>query len=190
MSMKKLLLAAVTAAGLSASVQAQASLLWNWTESGPGIAAAGTFTTTTTADSNGYVLITGITGTYNGSAITGLWPTGSWIPGNAPFSLDNLFKPMPRPYPATGPGPFTNNGAGFSIANGNHENWFYGNDNVATISDYLTVGPFLLNDGFKGTELQVTFDATLPEPGALSVLLIGFAGLAAAGRKRRAATPA
>ena len=99
MSMKKLLLAAVTAAGLSASVQAQASLLWNWTESGPGIAAAGTFTTTTTADSNGYVLITGITGTYNGSAITGLWPTGSWIPGNAPFSLDNLFKPIPGPTP-------------------------------------------------------------------------------------------
>ena len=184
MSIKNLLLATVTAIGVSAAGHAQAFLLWNWTETGPGIAASGTFSTTAAANADGYFVIEAITGTYNGSAITGIWPAATWIPGNAPYALDNLFKPMARPYPAIGPGTFTNNGLGFSIANGNHENWFYGNDDTTKISDYLTVGPFQLNAGFQGTETPVTFDAALPEPGTVSILLMGIAGLAAGWRRR------
>src|SRR3954449_9652951 len=71
---------------------ADASLLWNWSYSGPGISAQGVFTTVDTPDSLGFYLITGITGVRNGDAITGLQPVGTPIPGNEPFAVDNLVR--------------------------------------------------------------------------------------------------
>ena len=60
---------------------ADASLLWNWSYSGPGISAQGTFTTVDTPDGLGFYLITGITGVRNGETITGLQTVGTAIPG-------------------------------------------------------------------------------------------------------------
>src|SRR5580692_4366574 len=69
---------------------ATASLLWNWSYSGAGVSASGTFTTNDTPDGAGLYQIVGITGTDNGATITGLQPTGTPIPGNEPYAVDNL----------------------------------------------------------------------------------------------------
>src|SRR5436309_2068044 len=82
------LLVAITAI----SKQANASLIWNWSYSGTGINAAGTFLTVDTPDALGFYLITGITGMRNGETITGLQATGTPIPGNEPFAVDNLIR--------------------------------------------------------------------------------------------------
>ena len=67
---------------------------------------------------DGGFLITNITGTRNGLGITGLQRTGTSIPGNEPFVVDNLVF--------SGPGPqLTSHGFGFSISNGDFSNPFY-----------------------------------------------------------------
>ena len=86
---RRLVLSAIFIA-LAAPLPGQAALLWNWTYTGGGIAASGTFTTDDAADSGGYYHITGITGSRNGAAIISLEPAGKAIPGNAGFPLDNL----------------------------------------------------------------------------------------------------
>ena len=68
---------------------AGALLLWNWSYSGAGVSASGTFTTNDAPDGAGYYQIVGITGTDNGAAITVLQPTGRAIPGNEPYAVDN-----------------------------------------------------------------------------------------------------
>ena len=57
---------------LTAGQPAEALLLWNWSYSGAGVAASGTFTTNDTPDGAGFYRIVGITGADNGAAITGL----------------------------------------------------------------------------------------------------------------------
>jgi hypothetical protein len=69
---------------------AKASLDWNWSYSGTGITASGTFTTNDAPDAAGFFQIVGITGADNGAAITGLQPTGTPIPGNEPYAVDNV----------------------------------------------------------------------------------------------------
>src|SRR6516164_1165856 len=69
---------------------AKALLLWNWSYSGAGISASGTFTTNDAPDAAGFYQIVEITGSDNGATITGLQPTGTPIPGNEPYAVDNL----------------------------------------------------------------------------------------------------
>ena len=96
---------------------ARALLLWNWSYSGAGVSASGTFTTNDAPDAAGFYQIVGITGTDNGAAITGLQPTGTPIPGNEPYAVDNLVSAVePR---------LTAHGFGFSLANGDYANPFY-----------------------------------------------------------------
>jgi hypothetical protein len=54
---------------------AEALLLWNWSYSGTGVSASGTFTTIDAPDETGLYQIVGITGDDNGVTITGLQPT-------------------------------------------------------------------------------------------------------------------
>src|SRR3954466_8681923 len=97
---------------------APAALLWTWEYSAREITASGTFTTVDAPSVNGGYLITGITGVRNGATITGLQPTGTAIPGNEPFTVDNLIF--------RGPGPqLTVHGFGFSTSGGNYSNPFY-----------------------------------------------------------------
>ena len=77
---------------LAMPLPAHASRIWDWSYSGAGIAAGGTFMTTDTANGSGYYQIVGITGSRNGDAITGLQPTGTPIPGNEPYAVDNLIS--------------------------------------------------------------------------------------------------
>ena len=139
------LISAQTAGG-----RAQASLLWHWSYSAGGIHAEGTFTTTKLPDGNGFYQIVGITGTRNGVKITGLQPTGTAIPGNQPYAVDNLVS-------AAGP-QLTVNGFGFSLANGDYSNPFY---NASSYYEYLSVPPYVNG---QGPEVAVSFEAAAAVP--------------------------
>jgi hypothetical protein len=106
---------------LARHLPASASLLWDWSYAGDGIAASGTFTTSVSPDPAGYYQISGIAGSRNGDAITGLEPAGSAVPGNEGFPVDNLINAS---------GQLTANGFGYETGNGNYANPFY--------ADFLT----------------------------------------------------
>jgi hypothetical protein len=162
MPMRRLLIAAAI---LSIHGQpAEALLLWNWSYSGTGISASGTFTTNDAPDGAGFYQIAGITGADNGATITGLQPTGTAIPGNEPYAVDNLVSAAePR---------LTTHGFGFSLANGNYANPFY---NRSSYYEYLSVPPYLNG---AGPERPVSFSAAIvPEPSTASLMLAALVGL-------------
>ena len=147
-----------------------ASTLWSWSYSGSDITASGTFTTLSAPNADGGYLITGITGMRNGQSITGLQAAGTSIPGNEPYTVDNLVF--------IGPGPqLTKSGFGFSISGGNYSNPFYA-DFLPT-PEYLE---FFSMPGIGHTELPVVFSAApvaVPEPATVTLvfgalLLSGF----------------
>jgi hypothetical protein len=115
---------------------AKALLLWNWGYSGAGVSASGTFTTNDAPDAAGFYQIVGITGTDNGAAIAALQPTGTPIPGNEPYAVDNLVSAVePR---------LTAHGFGFALANGDYANPFYNGSNYY---EYLSVPPYKYGAG-------------------------------------------
>jgi hypothetical protein len=137
---------------------AEALLLWNWSYGGTGVSASGTFTTNDTPDEAGFYQTVGITGADNGVTITGLQPTGTAIPGNEPYAVDNLVS--------AGELHLTTHGFGFSLANGNYANPFY---NGSSYYEYLSVPPYING---AGPERPVSFSAAIvPEPSAASLLL-------------------
>jgi hypothetical protein len=143
---------------------AEALLLWNWSYSGNGVSASGTFTTSDAPDDAGFYQIVKISGAENGAAITGLQPTGVAIQGNEPYAVDNLVRAV-EPH-------LTAHGFAFSLANGNYANPFF---NGSSYYEYLSVPPYVNG---AGPERPVSFSAAVvPEPSALSLLLAGLAGL-------------
>jgi hypothetical protein len=173
---RPLCIALLGAAAAVAPVQhAAASLLWSWSYTGQGIAATGTFTTDDVADSNGFYQITGLTGSRNGSVITGLQATGTSIPGNEPFAVDNLVS--------LGAQQLTGDGFGFSTADGGYSNPFY--------ADWLSPAGYLdftVPTPGQYTEDQVAFSANvIPEPQSLALLLAGLGAMSLARRRRQSA---
>ena len=161
---------------LLAAAPAQA-LTWDWQfGDGQAIEASGTFSTGDTADAAGWYEITAITGERNGVAITGLQPTGTAIPGNEPYAVDNLVR-------ASGV-QLTGNGFGFTTADGNASNPFYAD--FLAVPGYLefhSIGP----DGSDSTELEVSFSAhisSVPEPAITTLLVTGLLALAWARGRR------
>lgn len=104
-------------AALATGLPAQAALTWDWHYDAPGIVASGTFTTAGHPDAGGFYRITAISGTRNNVAITALQPTGTAIPGNAPYAVDNLVRAR-KPQ-------LTKHGFGFALANGDYGNPFH-----------------------------------------------------------------
>ena len=148
---------------------AKAVLLWNWSYSGAGVSASGTFTTNDAPDGAGFYQIVGITGTDNGVPITGLQPTGTAIPGNEPYAVDNLVSAA-EPH-------LTAHGFGFSLANGNYANPFF---NGSSYFEYLSVPPYING---AGPERPVSFSAAIvPEPSTASLMLAGLVGIIGFGR--------
>ncbi len=92
-------------------------------------------------------MITGITGSRNDQVITGLQATGTPIPGNAPYAVDNLVS--------SGGPQLTEHGFGFSLANGDYANPF---GKGSGYLEYVSAPPYPAG---KGTELPVTFTAAI-----------------------------
>jgi hypothetical protein len=143
---KPVLLAALSALLLGGSNHVLASLLWDWSYTGPGVNASGNLTTDDRPDAHGFYRIIGITGTVNGGIITGLQATGTAIPGNSGFSVDNLVA-MAGPQ-------LTPHGFGFAVSNGEFHNPFFDKDYL----DYISVPPYV--DG-AGAEPAIHFTAAI-----------------------------
>lgn len=90
---------------------------WCWRFAGTGVSAAGIFVTENDADADGFYRITAITGRANAATITTLQPTGTSIPGNSGYPVDNLLR-------ATAPH-LTKHGFGFMAADGVYHNPFH-----------------------------------------------------------------
>ena len=159
---------------------ALAATLWQWEYSGSGITATGTFTTADQPENNGGYLITGITGARNGTPITGLQAPGTSIPGNQPYTVDDLVF--------LGPGPqLTSHGFGFSLADGTYTNPFYaGFLPTPGYLEFFSTPPFTGGMPSPGSsELPVQFSATpvsIPEPATWGLILGALIG---AGLRRR-----
>ncbi|MFN9174079.1 MAG: PEP-CTERM sorting domain-containing protein [Synechocystis sp.] len=152
---------ATTSGVLFGTVQTASALNWNWSYSGTGITAQGTFITNDTPDNLGFYLITGITGTRNGETIIGLQPTGTSIPGNEPFHVDNLISLNAQQ--------LTKDSFGFQTSGGNYVNPFFAS--FLPTPGYLEVfsaPPFVTgaaNFGPEDSELPINFSASIvPEP--------------------------
>jgi hypothetical protein len=160
---------------LTAATQAGASTIWNWQLSGSGIAASGTFTTLDSPDTTGGYLITGITGTRNGINITRLQAPGTAIPGNEPYSVDDLVYLAPKAQ-------LTSSGFGFALADGTYSNPFY--------ADFLPTPGYLefYSTPPEHTELSIAFSAApvaTPEPGSAGLALLAAGLLSGVLRWRR-----
>lgn len=181
------LAAVLLGATLALAPFTQASaLLWNWSYSGTGITAGGTFTTDDTPDGSGHYLISAITGSRNGIAITGLMPAGAPIPGNEPFNIDNLVS--------SGSEQLTGDGFGYQLADGNYVSPFFAS--FLSPPGYLEVysaAPFtpgFTNFGPEDSELPISFSAVpVPEPVGLALLAAGGGVLGVLRRRTRAARP-
>jgi hypothetical protein len=161
---------------------APASTLWNWTYTGVGITANGTFTAADTPDATGEYLITAITGMRNGTPITSLQPTGTAIPGNEPYDVDNLVF-------LQGGQQLTKAGFGFAMADGTFANPFFADFlPVPSYLEFFSTPPF--NDGGAGagdSELPIAFSATpVPEPSSSALIVCALALAGSWARLRKA----
>jgi hypothetical protein len=177
-SMSSLRVAIFSFLGLAAmSMTAGASTTWTWGYSGSGITASGTFTTESSPGAGGGYLITDIAGTRNGTMITGLQTPGTSIPGNEPFTVDDLLFPGPAAQ-------LTSNGFGFSLSDGSFSNPFY--------ADFLPTPEYLEFFSIPGvgyTEVPVTFSAmplTTPEPATFGLVFGTLVAVSALLRRNRA----
>ena len=173
--LSKCAVAAFTAIGALSAIPAFADTTWNWHYSGDSINASGTFTASDAVDALGFHSITAITGSRNGDAITGLYPTGSAIPGNEPYALDNLIR-------VGGQGQITVHGFGFAMASGGYANPYF--------ADFLTPPAYseVFTTSSSFSEVPITFSAApVPEPETIMLVLVGLGTLGVAARLRRRA---
>jgi hypothetical protein len=141
-SMVKVL--AILGALIVGTTPASAQLLWCWSFTGSGVSAAGTIATGSDADGEGFYRIIRITGTANSASIIALQPTGTAIPGNSGFPVNNLIRP-------TAP-QLTKGGFGFTASDGAYHNPFH----LEQYRDYISRPPYA--DG-KGAEPTIQFEA-------------------------------
>lgn len=175
------LLAFAVALCVVCAASVEAEVLWRWEYSGAGIVASGTVTTVDVPDASGGYLITSIQGTRNGETITGLQPTGTPIPGNEPFAVDNLLF--------LGPGPqLTVHGFGFATSGGNYSNPFYADFlPVPGYLEFFSAPPFAVAaPGVEDSELPIQFFAApVPEPAGVVLMAVGLGCVALRKLRRR-----
>ena len=152
------------ALSLAALGSAHADQTWNWSYTGAGVSASGSFVTAGAALVAEDVL--SITGTRNGVAITGLVPLDT----DPVFAYDNQFS-------AVGDH-FTDGGLLFSVpgAPSNVNLYFFGGDYFD-----LVVGA----GGAVETPVSFSVTAAVPEPATVLSLLAGLGLLGAVARTRR-----
>lgn len=158
-------------AALLAAGAARADTLWNWSYSGDGVTASGTFTTAGTALVPEDIL--SFTGTRNGTAILGLVPLDS----DSNFIYDNQFTSV-APY-FSEPGILYDIGGGTA---GSHINIYW--DSADGLIHDLQVDP---TESFV-IDTVVTFSVSaVPEPATYAVMALGLAVVGGVARRRRAA---
>lgn len=170
-SLQALVAAVVAVAGLLGAGVARADLVWEWGYTGAGVDAWGTMTTADSPNSEGFFEITDITGVRNGDAIISLQPTGTSIPGNEPFVVDNLIKAS---------GELSGDGFGYGTQSGSFANVFF-----ADWSSPPGVVEFATRPSEQFTsELAVAFRfaPSVPEPSTVALAAIG--GLVLFARRR------
>ena len=175
-------LALISITALTATTKAATALTWNWSYSGTGIEAGGTFTTVDTPDGSGFYLITAIAGERNGAAILGLQPTGTPIPGNEPFAVDNVVRLESSQ--------LTVHGVGYAIAGGTFSNPFFADFlQPPEYLEFFSAPPFAPGvTGSEDTERPIRFSATpvpVPQTATLVLLLAGLGMLVARGCRHR-----
>jgi hypothetical protein len=132
---------------------------WRWRYAAPGIDAQGVFVTTDTVDVDGYYRIKRITGERNGVVIVGMHPTGSAIPGNEPYLLENRIAD-------TG-ALITKAGFGFALADGRYASAYYADFLSPRVHvEVFSTPPFApgaVNFGPEDSELPIDFSAFITE---------------------------
>ena len=145
--------------------------VFDFSFSGAGQTGTGVFTTASTGTTGKY-LVTGVTGTTDGSTIVSLYG-----PGTYPFLLgggdNDLYFPATINAPNTGAAYLDIFGLAYSLASGQNINLYYGQGETGDpeVYDLLTGG-------------------TAPEPSSLILFGTGALGLAALLYTRRRQTPA
>ena len=133
------------------STPAFAQLRWCWRFAASGMSAAGTITTGKRADAEGFYRIVGITGTVDSATVTAMQPTGTAIPGNTGFPVDNLIR-------STAP-QLTKHGFGFADSDGAYHNPFH----LEQYRDYISLPPYANG---KGAEPMIEFRAVAAASGS------------------------
>jgi hypothetical protein len=172
------LIAAAAIAMAAASPAQAAEYLFGFSGSGffgGSLNATGTLTTSDASSVNplnGFTVqtITGISGVFNGSAITGLAP--------GVFGANNLFY-------LTGPFFVDGNGLGFTTAAGVSANLFVTNGSAFRVN---TQGAGLLTGLVTATATPVA--AAVPEPATWAMLILGFGAIGYSLRSTRKAARA
>jgi hypothetical protein len=153
---------------IGVSPQANATLLFDFSYTGLGIAASGNLITTDTLV-GGHYTVTDITGTRNGITITALLAPGTFE------NNDNLLFPG---------GPLLSDGGISYVAGGSNFNFYF--------DDFVSIGCDTLQykEATGGTcngdpiiSLSITQDA-VPEPGTLALFGVGLFGLGFIRRRR------
>lgn len=179
--------AACLVLGLVSPWAAAGSLTWDWRFSLLGSESSspvlsGTFTTGDTPDADGFYEITALTGNRLGVEIVSLQATGTAIPDNALYPVDNRIRPADRG------GQITKAGFGYGLANGWFENPFLATWELPDLVYYafLTKPPFGTQDP-QTEEPQVSFEASIrvPEPLSAGLLLGGLLALVSVQSMRR-----
>lgn len=164
----------------AAPLSAQAALQWNWQYSGTGVDASGTLFTGDVADAEGFYLVSGISGVRNGEAITGLQATGTAIPLNEPFAVDNLVK---------ADGTLSSHGIGYATAAGTYANLFLaGWLSPATNVEFSSI-PALSTTAEVPVSFSFALAGTVPEPSTYALWALGIAALAIGFRRKGLALP-
>jgi len=145
--------------------------IFDFSFSGAGQTGSGVFTTATTSTVGEY-LITGVTGTTDGSAITSLFPAFSY-PTLLGGGDNDLYFPAITTSPNTGPAYIDIFGLSYALADGQDINLYYGQGQTGDPQVYNLL---------TGTPA--------PEPPSLLLLATGGLALAGLGLTRRRLAPA
>jgi hypothetical protein len=102
----------------------RAVLKWRWSVTGASFDASGHLITSIKSNDEGFLQITSLDGQANGVAISSLVPTGTAVPGNEIYTVDNLVR-LPS---AGNAAQLTGDGFAFSLPDGTFVNPFYKTD--------------------------------------------------------------